>query len=271
LKYIVQMFVTVAFYIFLFIGLFMGCGNPREYISSKKEYVAYDEITYNIIYPVNVEIIGQTGNIEIYNWDEKAVKFEIAKKVRVADESFNDKLGNIKIISSCEKKKDIILEWKYEGPKSDDLDNYVDLRISLPKKVESIKCKMDIGKVKIYDDLKCELFADFNMVNIKINKFEGKLKLNGEMSNIQINEGTIKNGTEVKVNMGNINIKANYEIGDSYYLETKAGNIDLALPSDLAVSFENNGYVQVNEFEPGDYPVKIRVVCDMGRICIYKY
>ncbi|NLC69549.1 MAG: hypothetical protein GX754_12380 [Clostridiaceae bacterium] len=272
MKYLIKNPVSIALCFIFFAGALAGCRSVEEYIIPKKEYIAYDEIKYNVVHPVNIEIIGQTGNIEIYSWDEKAVKFEIAKKVRLADESLGDKLTkNIKIITNCENEKDIILEWKCEGQEGSILDYQVDLKVLLPKKVESIKCKIDVGKVRIFDDLKCELFADFNMVNIKINKFEGTLKLKGEMSNLEINEGTIKNGSEVKVNMGNIKIKANYEAGGSYYLETNVGNIDLTLPSDLAVSFENNGYVQVNEFEPGNHPVKIKTACGMGRICIYKY
>ncbi|NSW90522.1 MAG: hypothetical protein HPY74_07565 [Firmicutes bacterium] len=272
MKHYTRIFPLVVLGFFVFIVISAGCSEVKKYVGPKYESISYDEKIFNVIYPLNIEIIGQTGNIEVYNWDEKAVKFEITKKIKdIKNDNLNDKLKNFKIIADCKEEKDVLFEWKYEGPKKGVLDQSIDLKVYLPKKVESIKCRLDIGKIKIYDDLKCDIFADLNMVNIEINRFEGKLNLKGEMSNLKLSSGMLKSRTEVKINMGNINIKAEYEINGSYYFETKMGNVDLVLPLNSMVSFENTGYVQVNEFKAEGYPTKIKVKSDMGRICINKY
>jgi len=252
--------------------IFTGCSNVKKYIGPKTEVISYDEKIITVANPVEIAITGQTGNIEVYNWDEKEVKFEITKKIKGSkDENINEKLKNIRIISNIKGETDISFEWKYEGPNKGPLDKSVDLKIYLPKKVRLIKYKLDIGKIKIYDDVKYDIFADLNMANIEINKFEGRLNIKGEMSNLKISGGLIKSGSSVKLNMGNINIKAECEVNGSYEFETRMGNIDLALPVNSSVSFENNGYVQINEFEAEEYPTKIKIKSEMGRICINKY
>lgn len=256
--------------------IFTGCNNVKKYIAPKVDYISYDEKIIAVKNPINVEIRGQTGNIEVYNWDETKVKFEITKKIRsVQDENISDRLKSIRINTNVEGENNIpsniSFEWKYEGLKKDPLEKSVDLKLYLPKKVQSVKYKLDIGKIKIYDDVKYDIFADLNMANIEIGKFVGRLELKGEMSNLKISGGLIKNDSSVKLNMGNINIKAEYEINGSYEFETKMGNVDLALPLNSIVSFENEGYVQINEFEEEEYPTKIKVTSKMGKICINKY
>ncbi len=258
--------------LFLLLTIFIGCSDIKKYMAPKTEVTSYDERIFVVTNPVAIRITGQTGNIEVYNCDNKEVKFEITKKIKgLKDESINDKLKDIKITTNVETEGNISFEWKYEGPNKEPLDKSVDLKIYLPKKVQSIKYKLDIGKIRIFDDAKYDIFADLNMANIEINNFEGRLNLEGEMSNLKISGGLIKNGSVVKLNMGNINIKAECETNGCYEFRTKMGNIDIDLPLNSKVSFENVGYVQINEFETEDHPTKIKLGSEMGRICISKY
>ncbi len=256
----------------LLLTIFIGCGNIKKYMAPKTEFISYDERIFVVTNPAEIIITGQTGNIEVYNCDDKEVKFEITKKIKgFKDESINDKLENIRIITNIDEERNISFEWKYEGSNKELLDKSIDLKIYLPKKVQSVKYRLDIGKIKIFDDAKYDILADLNMANIEINKFEGRLNLEGEMSNLKISGGLIKSGSVVKLNMGNINIKAECETNGCYEFQTKMGNIDLALPLNSKVSFENDGYVQINEFETEDHPTKIKLGSEMGRICINKY
>ena len=254
--------------------LLTACEKAEKYVGAKTEVISYDEEIFEVSYPVNIEISGEIGNIEMYSWNEKTVKFEITKRIKGYKEyDLNRELDNFKIEVKDSDENNIFFGWKYKGEKKNRgiLDHSVDVTVYLPKRVENIKCQLDIGKIKIDDDLKCNLFLELNMANIEINKFQGKLYLKGDMSNLKISEGLLSNGSEVKINMGNINIKAGYETYGTYSFETKLGNIDLNIPSNSMISFESSGYIQVNEFELQEYPTKIKLKSEMGRICINKF
>lgn len=78
-EYLFRM-IQLASGLFLLIMIFTGCNNVKKYIAPKVDYISYDEKIIAVKNPINVEIRGQTGNIEVYNWDETKVKFEITKK-----------------------------------------------------------------------------------------------------------------------------------------------------------------------------------------------
>lgn len=249
-----------------------GCNHVSSLCLPKLENTTYEEKTFIIEEPVRLEIVGQTGNIEIYNQKGEEVRFEITKKIKCSrNENLEKKFENFEIITKKNEIGEIFLEWKYKGQNKKPLDKSVDLRIYLPKKIKSITCKLDIGRIKIYDDVRYNILANLNMANIDINRFEGVLVLQGEMSNLKINGGLLKSGSKVNINMGNINIKTQCENNGVYEFQTKIGNVDLAFPVNSKICFENRGYVQNNDFEIKDYPVKILVESEMGRICINKY
>ena len=79
------------------------------------------------------------------------------------------------------------------------------------------------------------------------------------------------NGSKININMGNIDVKFKYQEGGNYEFITKTGNIDLYLSENSKINLDAEGYVQKNEFEKGNFPTKVRVKTNMGRICINKY
>jgi len=147
----------------------------------------------------------------------------------------------------------------------------LDLKIYISKKVRNIKISLELGKIIIHDDLRCNIFADLNMANMEIKNMEGLIEFRGDMSNIKILGGTLYDGSNIKINMGNIDVKFEYQEGGNYEFITKTGNIDLHLSENSKINLDIEGYVQKNEFENGNFPTKIRLKTDMGRICINKY
>ena len=250
-----------------------GCEIKSEYIGLKKENISFDEIIFNVEQPPEIEIYGDTSNIEIYNWDEKTVKFEIFKKIKrtySSEKKLNADYEKFKIHTKQEGNK-ISFEYKYEGEEINTLDQCMDLKIYLPQKVKLLKLSLDLGKIKIHDDLSCDVLADLNMANMEVKKFEGMINFEGDMSNITISNGFIYTGSKVIVNMGNIDLKFDYQKGGEYQFNTKMGNIDLTIPKSSEINLESTGYMQKNEFLTGEYPTKFNVKTDMGRICIDKY
>jgi hypothetical protein len=158
----------------------------------------------------------------------------------------------------------------YNGPIKNQIDRAVDLSITVPKDIKSISCQLDVGKIKIHDDIKCELKLKINMANIDINRFDGIISLEADMSDLRISGGRLKDGSNVKINMGNIQVKAELEEG-CYDFDTNMGNIDLSFPAKSDINLETIGTVEQNEFISSSSLVSLRVRSGMGRIEIKKY
>jgi hypothetical protein len=129
---------------------------------------------------------------------------------------------------------------------------------------------MDIGTVKMLDDLETDLNLETNMVNVDIKRLKGKLNLKGDMGNLRLENGKLKSDSSVSLNLGNIEIKSEYEEG-RYEYKTGTGNIDLEISKEASISFENLGTVEANDIKQGDYQTIIKNSTDMGRITIKKY
>lgn len=252
-------------------ALLCGCADTTAAIAPKKDFAKYSEQAFHISKPPRLHIQNDAGNIEIYSWDRKTVKFEITRRIRSSkDEELVEK-----------EFKDFRIEWKqqgdeisfytsYNGKRKDPIDTAVDLKIYIPKRIVSINCKLDLGKIKIYDDLVCELGFKIYMANVEINRFEGKINFDAHMGDLRISNGCLDKDSKVRIDMGNILIKAAYMEG-TYDFSTNMGNIELNVPSDLKVSLEAAGTIEANETEPGNHPVVIKARSGMGKIALKKY
>ena len=265
--------ILLTFIIYLLPIFLSGCGACKKVTGHIKESISYDEKIIIFERSPEIEISGDAGNIEVFNHEEKSVKFEILKKIKrvyTSQEELESDFKKFNITTEYKADK-ILLKFKYDTNKLNPENQSIDIRMYIPKNIKSIDFKLSSGKIKIYDDLNCNIFADLNMASMDIKKMNGILNFKGEMSNIKISCGTIKNGSIVKVGTGNIDIKSEYEEGGYYEFETNTGNIDLSISSNFNISFESTGFVQMNEFKMGEFPTKIKVKSDIGRICINKY
>ncbi len=259
--------------VFLLLNVFLtGCGSQAVSLGPKREAVSYGGKTISPEGPVSLYITCDYSNIELYSWDKKEVKVEIAKKVRGIEgkDVLERELGNFIIAIENEKDK-VFINSEYKGAIKGAADKTADLKVYMPKVISSLNCKLGLGTVKMYDDIKCRLNVDIDMANTEINRFEGRLSFKAGLGNLKIAAGRIEKGSEVLVDKGNISIKAEIENVGEYDYKTGMGNIDLMLPADSQVSFENVGTVESNEFKEAVYPAKIHLRTDMGKISIRKY
>lgn len=251
--------------------LVSGCTEREVTFDHKIEVSTYTEETVDVDKETNLDIINDTGNIEIYAWNKDKVKFEITKKVRGAEqkEVLKEKLEGFKIDISKSQNK-IVFISKYNGNTVSLADRSLDLKVFLPKGTRNIYCKVDLGTIKLYDDLKSDFKAEVETVNVDINKIEGRVNLEGDMSNLTIHEGILKQGSSAKVNFGNITIKAVFEEGCEYSFETGVGNLEFELPEESRVCFRGVGNVEHNEFDDDSYPTKVTLNSGMGKIIVVK-
>jgi len=257
--------------IFAICVVLCGCASQNADIGPKREVAAYSEHVFKVSKPPGVDITSDSGNIEIYSWDRKEVKFEVTKKIRGIREKdlLEKELEGFKVDIE-QQGDDIFYQTSYKGHMKNQIDRAVDLKIFIPKKIKSIDCRLDLGKIKIYDDLECELNMTINMANVDINRFEGKINLDADMCDLRISNGRLDADSKVKINMGSIQIKGEYQ-GGSYDFDTNMGNVELNIPAGLKVSLETVGTVEANEIESGDYPVALRIRSGMGKIALKKY
>jgi hypothetical protein len=228
--------------VLMIVFILTGCSDSMVDLGTKKEVVSYSSKTIPFEEPGDLLVSCDYANIEIYTWDKKEVKFEIAKKVRGAEEKdvMQKKLDDFTIDTGTEGSK-VFFNSRYKGPIKSPADKSVDLKAYIPKDISSVSYRLETGSVKVLDNLKCNLNADIDMANTEINRFEGKLSFKANMGNLKIAGGKIEKGSKVLIDQGNINISSEFDNEGEYNFETGMGNIELFLPSDSRVSFDNIG------------------------------
>lgn len=252
--------------------LLTGCGIASAAAGPKIEVTAYSEKSIKLEQPSSLDFACDSSNIEVYTWEKSEVKFEMTKRIRGAQarNKLEEKLKDLSVDIKQSGNR-VIYKSSCRGKVKRPADKSVDLKVYVPKKVLSINLKADIGYIKFYDDVKCSLDADVNMVNIDMNRFEGSISLKADMCSLRIDNGKLKGLSSVKVNMGNISIKSDYEENGKYSLETGIGNIELLSPAGAHVNMEAIGPLEINEFESPPYPTKISIKTGMGKISVKKY
>lgn len=258
--------------IIISMSILQGCSALNFNVGPKKEVRAYSEKILSVEQPLELEIKSDFSNTEIYGWDKYEVKFEITKKVRgIQDKKvLAEKLEDFDINISQNVNK-VEFKSEYKGSIKSPADKSVDLRVFIPRKTKFMVFALGVGSMKFYDDIKGELKITMDMANIEVNKFEGAIKVDGNMGNFKIGNGKISGDSHVIVKAGNISIKAAHEENKSFRYETDIGNVDLLLPVSSKISIETIGTLEVNEFAKSANTGKVTAISKMGKISIKKY
>ncbi len=265
-------FYFIAFIALLQAVLFSACTSSTVEPGPKKEVNSYIERVIKADSPLALNLSCDSGNIEVYAWESSEIKFEVTKRVRgvLKKEVLSEKLKNFDIEINKDESK-IFFRSEYVGKDKNPIDRSIDLIIYLPKSVDVLNLKLDIGNIKFHDDLKGILNADINMANMEINKFDGVVNIKGDVGNVRISNGKIEGESSIIKNIGSISVKAEFKEEGKYLFKTGTGNIDLILPDNSQIAFESIGELEINEFSDSDYPTKAHVETSMGKIAIKKY
>ena len=249
-----------------------GCtGTKKIYIGPKIQVSSIEKEIIEVKGPVSVAIENESGNMDIYLWDENSVKFEITKRYKGIGEKglLAKKLDDIDYSISYDE-KDVVIKSDFKKGLENPSDERLDMCIYLPYSVKGMKMKIGTGRVKIHDSLECSLAAEVEMANFYVNKFEGILDYQADMGNLNIRGGKVFSGSKVKINMGNIDINAAYDPEGVYSFKTNIGNINITAPGNSGIEFASTGNVKVNEFNSSNQPVIVNLASDMGEISIRK-
>lgn len=267
--------------IILMVFLLSGCGTYGK-TDRKIELSSYSENIFEIKGKYNLDISCDVSNIDIYTWKREDIKFEIKKRVsgKYKEELLKEKLENFAIDIKTDKDT-VFLDGRYRGSDKDSLGVIVDYTIYMPKTIEYMNYKLEKGKIKLFDDVRGVLKAELDNADIEINKFDGSLNICGKEGNVKISGGKMSGACEVKKDIGNINIKSEFDENGKYDICTGLGHIDLFAHTSSGLDFETVGELTINEFADNYYKgivvsseekmTKVRIRSELGKISIRKY
>ena len=256
----------------LIFTVFCSCSETAIVSGPKKQAVSYDEHTVKTVYPLRLRVSIDFGNIELYTWDKDDIKLETTARLRGTgpEDKLKEGLENFDLIIN-EGESEIEIKSIYNGPVKSPVDRSFDVKIYIPRSSGTISLQLDTGRIKIFDDIKCELTARVNMANIDINRIEGTLKVEGDMCDLRVAQGELRSGSTVKVNFGYIKVKAKLDESGTYDFETGSGNIELSLPEKTKINLDASGAIDTEDFENAEDGIKIRAYTGMGNVSINKY
>lgn len=254
----------------------VSCGKPA--IGPCREVTVYGKETVKTEIMPELIMKIQSGDIDVFTHASEDIVFETA--MRAAGDAERDDLMNALLKVSynveCNNSKTV---FTFPGANSDVKPQY-DLRLGItvyvPKKIKNISIQIDRGNITFHDDLKCDIAVKAGAAGIGINNPDGRIDIEGKIGNVRISSGKLKEGSQIKMDAGNLHIAVKEYQQGSYFFKTGKGDISVYIPEDSIVTFENVGIVRENEHtysskhSYSDPATKISLLCDLGEISIKK-
>lgn len=259
-------------YAVLLFTVIAGCSQAEAVVGPKRQVVSYGEYTVRAVYPLNLNISMEFGNIELFTWDKDEIKLETSAKLRGTDpeDKLKEGLNDFDLLIN-EKESGIDIKSIYNRPVKSPADRSFDVKVYIPRSFFTMNLVLDTGSVKFFDDIKCDLAIHVNKADVEINRIEGTLNVKGGTCNLRIGQGKLGDGSAVKVTSGHIRVKAELQERGMYDFETGAGNIELSLPEGTNINFDSNWTADIKDFENADDGIKIRVHTGIGNVSINKF
>lgn len=126
------------------------------------------------------------------------------------------------------------------------LDLVPHVNIYIPSNVEQITLLHKKGTLLFNDDVTAQLTVEGNQSDIKVNFIQSLLNINISEGNVSVMKGNLPKGSNIAVQVGNINVCANLEDGD-YRFSTDYGNIDFRSNTG-GINLSAIGYTRMNDF-----------------------
>jgi len=263
--------ISLLIFVILII-LFAGCGN-KETTDVKHEVCKYNNSSINLAkgtYYVNINI--DSANLQIYCWDKKEIKYEVKHIIR--DNKPIEELGellNKYSIKSETKENTLFFSVNYDGKIKNSEDIYSDVKLTIPRKIKTVNITQQLGNLIVEDKYTGNIDAELDSVNSEIKSLKGQLLLECNKGNLRLNSGRLSRNSSVKINKGNIYIKAQCQEQSQYSFETETGNIELNLPIDSNILLQSFGRVKYNQFTGIEGDIHIETSAKTGEISVNGY
>lgn len=259
------LFALLAALVFVLAACDSGGGLPKLTVSD------YSEKTIETGTPLQMDIDCGNGSIELYSWNKKEVKFEITRTVRGREEReyLLKRLDGFKLDIGAEAGR-VYLKSGFTGGRGH-VEGLADFRIYIPKKTAAIRLVQKDGSLHFLDDFNGDISVEAGDLAVDINRLEGKLTCKLDRGDVDVSSGELGNGSSVRVENGNIRIKAAFEEAGSYNIGTGFGILDLCLPEETNAVFEAYGMLEAADFSEGERPSRFRLESKTGKISIQKF
>ncbi|MHB8062052.1 MAG: hypothetical protein ACYDG2_05355, partial [Ruminiclostridium sp.] len=165
-------------FLYMFIILIViitGCENSEGMASPKHGLSLYKDSAIEISKDINtIDINIDSGNIQIYCWDKKEIKFEAKHNIRdnKTSEELEKQLKKFSIISK-EQENTFLFAVDYKGNIKNTQDIYTDIKLTLPRRIKKIDITQQIGVLKIEDKFEGDISAQLDSVNSEIKAMTG--------------------------------------------------------------------------------------------------
>jgi len=263
-------------FLFIFIILIViitGCKNSRSIVIPKHGASLYKNSSIEITKGINtVDINIDSGNLQIYCWDNKEIKFEA--KHTIKDNKTNEGLEKLLkkySIRSEEQENTYFLTVDFNGKIKNAQDIYTDMKLTIPRRIKKINISEQFGSLIIEDKFDGNIAAKLDSVNSEIKSLKGQLFYECKTGNLILNSRNLLNGSSVNIASGNIFVKAQCQEQSKYSFKTQVGNIKLNFPVNSNILLKSFGTVQNNQFTGIEGNIEVETSTKMGKISVNGY
>jgi len=262
-------------YLFIFIIIiivFTGCGD-KDTVTFKHGESLYKNSLIEIAKDINtIDIDINSGNLQIYCWDKKEIKFEAKHTIRdnKTNEELQKQLKKYSIVSE-EQENTFFFTVDYKGNVKDIQNIYTDVKLTIPRRISKISISQQHGSIIIEDKFEGDISAELDSVNSEIKALKGKLSFKCETGNFRLNSGKLSNESFVDINSGSIYLKTECQEQSKYSFQTQSGNIELNFPVNSNILLKSYGTVQNNQFTGVEGNIVIETSTKMGEISVNGY
>lgn len=257
----------------ILIVIITGCGSDQTAVIPKHGASQYKNSSIEITKAINtIDINIDSGNLQIYCWDKKEIKFEAKHTVRdnKTNEDLEKLLKKYSIISE-EKENTFFVTVDYDGKIKNLQDVHTDIKLTIPRQIKKLNISEQLGSLIIEDKFEGDISAKLDSVNSEIKALKGQLILKCKTGNLRLNSGKLYNGSCVDINSGSIYLKAECQEASKYSFQTQSGNVELIFPIKSNIFLKSFGTVQNNQFTGIEGDTEIEASTKMGKISVNGY
>lgn len=248
----------------------VSCDRKPEGPYSRITAYGKETVGSGISTELTVEI--ENGKIDVYTHDSGNVVFETSIKASAAGnaDSIKEKMREAGYTGYSIKDSNgkIMFKCPGDGNFKGLYDVRTDVVIYIPVRTKSVNIRVEKGSITFHDDMKCDVDINANTAGIKINRLNGRIRIDGKVGNVRISSGKLKNGSQIRIGSGNLYIAADEYQPGKYSFETERGNITVINPKKSEVTYENLGIVKEICNSDPDHAVKISLRSDIGEISV---
>lgn len=261
----------LIFVIFILAFLITGC-EQRAVTLHKQDSFQFKNSKIELTKKVrSLDITVDSGKLQVYCWDMPFISCELKQTVR--DNKTEDELEKLLDKFSVEteiKDNTCFISVNYNKRIDNPDDILSEIKLTIPRRINQIKLEQDQGSFIVEDKFQGSITANIRKGNTELKALYGNVNLNCTKGNFRLGSGKLT-GSNIKIESGNISLKAECQNKSDYIFETETGNIELCFPVQSDICIDAFGTVSHNQFTGVDGGTTIKASTKIGKISVNGY